>query len=121
MRKALALLLLLSACVVHERVPPPPPTPPPPPRAPAPPPPPSPRLIDERAAVRIAADYARGRGLSVERYKARLDSHGHWRVDLRSTRGDDRARVLVDGYTGRVLKAKLKDTRPDDRWDDDDF
>ena len=114
MRELLAAAaLLLSACVVHQRVPPAPPAPPPPPAAPAPPA--APRIIDERAAVRVAADFARGRGLAVERYQARLDKHGHWRVEVRGQRSGDRAKVLVDGYTGRVIRAKLK---PSDDWED---
>ena len=111
MRKALALALLLAGCVVHERVPPPPPARPPPPPAPAAPPP---RAGDERQAVKIASDFARARGLEVQRYKAKLDRAGHWRVELRGD-GRDRARVLVDGRTGRVLRAKLKDS---DDWED---
>jgi uncharacterized iron-regulated membrane protein len=112
MRKLVAAAaLLLSACVVHERVPPPPPAPPPPPPAAAP----QPRIIPEHEAMRVAADYARGKGLQVERYKAKLDRHGHWRVEVRGQRSGDRALVLVDGYSGRVLRAKLKDV---DEWDD---
>ncbi len=122
MRQALLLLALLaSGCVVHERVPPPPPASPPPPPAAPPSPPPSARApmpqgpIDERGAVRAASDFARGRGLIVERYKAKLDGHGNWRVELRSDRGHDKAKVLVDGRTGRVLRAKLHES---DSWDD---
>jgi hypothetical protein len=134
MRKTLALAVLLSGCVVHERyaVPanPPPSAPPsssppsssppaaPPPTAPPqnPPPPPAKpsqaqplpqRLLEERDAVRIAAQYARTRGLEVERFKAKLDPQQRWRVEVRGEKSGDRARVLVDGFTGRVLRAKL--------------
>jgi hypothetical protein len=139
MRKASLALLLAGGCVTHERVPdstapatPPPSavptaaTPPPsaaptaaPPEPPNPvPPPPAqsagpPRAVEERQAVKTASDYARAKGLSVERYKANLDQYGNWRVDLRSDHGNDRAKVLVDGRTGRVLRAKLQ---PADDW-----
>jgi hypothetical protein len=121
MRSALALSMLLAGCVAHERRAPPPPPPPPPPgpaTASAPeasPPPPQARGLDERAAVKVAADFARARGLEVQRYKAKLDPHGHWRVDLRSERSGDRAKVLVDAHSGRVIRAKLK---PSDEWKD---
>jgi hypothetical protein len=131
MRKASLALLLASGCVVHERVPvytappappptagPPPQSAPPPPQNPPPPPaqsPGPPRAVEERQAVKTASDYVRSKGLSVERYKANLDQYGNWRVDLRSDRGADRAKVLVDGRTGRVLRAKLQ---PSDDWGD---
>jgi hypothetical protein len=131
MRKTLALAVLLSGCVTHERYtrvpePPPPPSSPPPsapPPAPpsAPPPaearpaPPPRRTIDEREAVQIAARYVRSRGLEVERFKARLDPQQHWRVEVRGDRSGDRARVLVDGVSGRVLRAKLN---PADGWNE---
>jgi hypothetical protein len=83
-----------------------------------PPPPPAPRVIDERAAVKIAADHVRSRGLVVDRFRADLDAHGHWRVELASTHGKDRARVLVDAATGRVLKAALRDVPAGDDWED---
>jgi hypothetical protein len=103
MRTVLALALLLAAgCVVHERVPPPPDRPPPPPAERT-------RLLTKDEAVRVASDFVRERGLSVRRFKAKLDSHGHWRVDLKGDGGGDRAWVLVDARSGKVLKAKLKD------------
>lgn len=122
MRKTVALLPLLVAACVHDPTPPPQPyprPPPPPPPVAAPAPAPARRLIDERTALKIAVDHARSRGLDVDRYRARLDSHSHWRVDMKSSHGGDRARVLVDGYSGRILKVKLKDTKPQDDWDDD--
>jgi hypothetical protein len=123
MRTVPLLALLLASCVTAQPRPAPPP--PPPPRAPAetapapppPAPPPSrPSLIDEREAVRIAANFARQRGLDVQRYKARLDGRGRWVVDLKAQRGVDRAKVLIDARDGRVLRAKLRRDDPD--WDD---
>jgi hypothetical protein len=109
MRTVPALALLLAGCVVAE------PRPPPPPAAPPPPPPPAARraLIGEREAVRIAANFARSRGLDVQRYRARLDGQERWLVELRAQGGVDRAKVLVDATDGRVLRAKLRREDPD--------
>lgn len=65
--------------------------------------------------MKAATDFARAKGLSVERYKAQLDQQGNWRVDLRSDHGGDRAKVLVDGRSGRVLRAKMHEANG---WDD---
>jgi hypothetical protein len=45
-----------------------------------------------------------------------LDRRGRYRVVLSGDWGHDHGRVLVDGYTGQVLRAKLRDG---DRWEDD--
>jgi hypothetical protein len=82
---------------------------------PPPPPQPSRPLLGEREALKIAADFARARGLSVQRYQARLDPQDHWRIEMRGREGD-RARVLVDARTGKVLRAKLHDQGED--WGD---
>lgn len=112
MRTVTLLALLLAGCVVAEPRPPPPPpaAPPPPPAASA-----RPTLISEGQAVRIATNFARSRGLDVQRYKARLDSRSRWTVDLKAQKGVDRAKVLIDARDGRVLKAKLRREDPD--WD----
>jgi hypothetical protein len=106
-------LLLAAACVSS---PPPRPPPPPPARDPAPPAAPPaarPSIIPEAEAVRIAASFARSRGLSVQRYKAKLLGNEQWQVDLRAQRGVDRAKVLIDARDGRVLRAKLRRDDPD--------
>ena len=121
MRTTLAVLPILLAACVHDPTPPPqayPRAPPPPPPAVAAPPPVR-RLMDERTALKIAADHARSRGLLVDRYRAKLDRDSRWRIDMKSSQGGDRARVLVDGYSGRVLEAKLKDAKRSDDWDAD--
>jgi hypothetical protein len=108
MRTVPLLALLLASCVVAE------PLPPPPPAAPSPPPPAAqPSIIGEAEAVRIAASFARSKGLAVQRYKARLDGQERWVVDLKAQSGPDRAKVLVDGRDGRVLRAKLRHDDPD--------
>ncbi|HET7825942.1 MAG TPA: hypothetical protein VFK90_11445 [Anaeromyxobacter sp.] len=101
-RAALAVLalgaLLASACVVAAR--------------PAPPPPPPPRIMAAPDAVGIAAQFARSRGLVVEyTVAARLDRMGRWHVDLGGAGGRDRARVVLDGYSGRILHARLHGPR----------
>lgn len=110
--------LVLGACIVVPAGPPaegPPPGPPP--GQPPAPPPPAPSLISEQQAVRIATDFARSRGLQVWRVReVHLDRRGRYRVVLSGDWGHDHGRVLVDGYTGQVLRAKLRDG---DRWEDD--
>lgn len=101
-RAALAALalgaLLASACVVAAR--------------PAAPPPPPPRIMAAPDAVGIAAQFARSRGLVVEyTVAARLDRMGRWHVDLGGAGGRDRARVVLDGYSGRILHARLHGPR----------
>lgn len=130
--RALALLSLMSlaGCMVYtetaEDYPPahrPPPTPaptqPPPSQPPPPPPPPearpSPapapaqgdRLLTEEQAVDAAFRQARERGLVVDRVRrAQLDREGRWQVELRGPY--DRARLLLDGRDGRLLKGKFR-------------
>jgi hypothetical protein len=99
-RLALAALalgaLLASACLVAAR----------------PPPPPPPRILAAPDAVAIAAQFARSRGLVVDyTVGARLDRVGRWHVDLGGAGGRDRARVVLDGYSGRVLRARLHGPR----------
>jgi hypothetical protein len=117
-----ALLLALAGCVVvarpYPRHPPPPPpaAPPPPPGPQAPAPAPS-AGISEQQAVQIATDYARSRGARVDRVReVHQDGRGRYHVTLSGEHGRDRARVLVDGATGQVLRAKIKDS---DRYDED--
>lgn len=112
MRIPAALLwLFLGACVVVPAGPPAegPPSAPPPPAAPS--------LISEQQAVRVATDFARSRGLQVWQVReVHLDRRGRYRVILSGDWGHDHGRVLVDGYTGQVLRAKL---RNGDRWEED--
>ncbi len=67
-------------------------------------------MLTEAEAVNVATGYARANGLSVNRVKhAHLDGAGRWHVDLRGDHGKDKAKVLVDAWTGQVIKASLKD------------
>jgi len=97
MKLSLVVLALLgSACVVAAR--------------PAPPPPP--RIIAAPEAVAIATQLARSRGLVVDyTLAARLDRHARWHVELGGAGGRDHARVVVDGYSGAILHARLRGPR----------
>lgn len=113
MRFAIAALLLAAGCYVG------PPRYYQPPSAPRPapaPPPAAKRMLTEREAVAVAMGHARSQGLEVNRVKhAHLDGAGRWHVEVRGDHGRDKAVVMVDGFTGQVLKASLKD---DDRGGD---
>jgi hypothetical protein len=121
MRLALlaALSLTASACIVveHPAAPPPrayavPPAAPAPPSAPAAPASPAQARpgIGERDAVARAFDYARDRGLEVDRVQeARLDPKGRWLVELRG-KGGDRARMIIDAQDGRLLRGRFRET-----------
>ncbi len=74
-------------------------------------------MLTEEEAVGVAIGFARSQGLSASQVKhAHLDGAGRWHIDLRGDQGRDRANVLVDGWTGQVLRSKLKDEDRD--WDD---
>ena len=95
---ALALALAVSACYVG------------PSRYGSPPPRQSRRMLSEAEAVSVATGYARANGVEVSRVKhAHLDGAGRWHIDLRGDHGRDRAKVLVDAWTGQVVRASLKD------------
>lgn len=99
------LALVLAGCIVVPARHVPPGQPPPPP---APAPAPAPRFLSEAQAIDLAFRYAHERGLRVDRVKkAHLDSAGRWHVDLRGRR--DKAKILLDGRDGRLLRANLKD------------
>ena len=67
-------------------------------------------MIAESEAVSAATAYARGKGFAVGRVKhVHLDGAGRWHVDLIGANSQEKARLLVDGWTGQVLKANLKD------------
>lgn len=81
----------------------------PPPREPPPASAPADRLLSEREAVDIARSQAASRGLQVDRVShAHLDGDAKWHVELRGG-GNDKAKVMIDARSGRVLKAKFKD------------
>ena len=110
MRKAApAVALLAAACYVGPpRYYQPPPAPPPPAARPAPAP--ARRMLTESEAVSVASGYARANGVEVNKLKhAHLDGAGRWHVELRGERNRDKAKVLVDAWTGQVVKASLKD------------
>ncbi len=74
-------------------------------------------MLGEQEAVAVAVGYARSQGVTGMRLKhSHLDGAGRWHVELRGDRGREKATVLVDGFTGKVLRAKLRD---DDRELDD--
>ncbi|HEU4383949.1 MAG TPA: hypothetical protein VFR85_10685 [Anaeromyxobacteraceae bacterium] len=115
MRKAAPLwALLAAACYVgpprYYSPPPAPPAPPPPaPRA-APAPAPAKKMLTESEAVSVATGYARANGVEVNKVKhAHLDGAGRWHVELRGDRNRDKAKVMVDAWTGQVIKASLRD------------
>lgn len=88
----LALALLASACVVVAR---PHPLPPPP-------------VLPAQEAVNRATWYARHHGLVIDYTSAaHLDGRARWHVDLGGAGGRDRALVVLDAYSGRVLHARL--------------
>jgi len=101
----LALLAAVSGCIVYGSQP----------SRPPPPPPAAPRLLGEREAVHIAFDAARQRGLQVNRvHRAFLDADARWHVDLAGH--GDRAQMLIDARTGRLLKGKFRESSED--WAD---
>ena len=93
MRLRLAILLLLvCACIVEAR-----------------PRPPPPRVLPPPEAVAIATQFARSRGLVIDyTHDTHLDRHARWHVDLGGAGGRDRAVVTLDGFSGRVLAARLR-------------
>jgi hypothetical protein len=99
MRVRLAAVFLLGcACVAESRSPSPPP----------------PRLLSVREAVDASAYFARSRGLVIDRtLAARLDRRARWHVELAGAGGRDHAVLVLDGYTGRVLSARLRGPRGD--------
>lgn len=103
--------LLLSACYVYEPYHPAPAAPTAAPRA---------RPLSQGDAIRIAFDVCRDRGLDVDSvYHASYDREGRWRVELRGPTGD-RAKLLLDGESGRLLKGRFRDgdgKAAPDAWD----
>ncbi len=95
-RKRLALaavaLLLASGCMVVAH--------------------PHPRLLTPQEAVNAATWFARSRGLTVDETRhMQLDRYGRWHVHLAGAGGRDHAQVVLDGYSGRVLSARLRGPR----------
>jgi len=65
-------------------------------------------MIVESEAVAAATAYARGKGFAVGRVKhVHLDGAGRWHVDIASERSSEIAKLLVDGWTGQVLKSTV--------------
>ncbi len=102
------------------------PPPPPPPKTRAeprtPPPPPHnhrrrpPKSISQQEAISIAISFARSQGLRISRVlKVNVHRDGNYRVDLLGDHGHDRAKVLVNRVSGRVIRAKLRNSDP---WND---
>jgi len=87
-------LIIVCACVVEAR------------------PNPPPRVLPAPEAVAIASQYARSRGLVVEVTQAAwLDRRTRWHVNLSGAGGRDHAAVVLDGFSGRVLAARLRGPR----------
>ena len=111
MRYAIAALLAAAGCYLgppRYYQPPPPPRPAPPPAAA--PPAPAQRVLSEQEAIAVAMGHARSNGLKVNRVRhAHLDGAGRWHVEVHGEQSHDTAKVLIDGFTGQVLKASLKD------------
>jgi len=85
-----ALLLCASACVAARPYPPPP------------------RVLPAPEAVAIATHYARAHGLLIDyTQSAHLDRYTRWHVNIGGAGGRDRAAVTLDGFSGRVLAARL--------------
>jgi hypothetical protein len=113
----LAALTLSSACVtVHEttrELPPPPPAAPPsvePEQAPADAAPAA-GGVSREEAIRLAFGYAQDRGLHVDRVvHAGVDASGRWEIELRGPEEGDRAKMLLDGRDGRLLKGRFRET-----------
>ena len=85
--------LLACACVVAAR--------------PAPPP-----VMPPAQAVSIAAGFARSRGIAVDyTIGTRLDRAARWHVELGGAGGRDHAMVVVDGYSGAIVRARLRGPR----------
>lgn len=109
-----AALFVASACIVVER---PAPGPSPvrhvaPAATPLPAPAPPSGGLSEREAVAKAFDYARERGLEVDRVThAHLDGQGRWHVEVRGA--GDRAKMLIDVRDGRLLKGRFRETDAD--------
>jgi len=90
-RSILLLPLLAAACVSEPR-----------------PPPPPPRVLSAPEAVAAGTYFARSRGLVIDRtLAASLDRHARWHVELAGAGGRDHASVVLDGHTGRILRARL--------------
>jgi hypothetical protein len=52
--------------------------------------------------------------LTIDRVKGlRVDGKGRYHLDLYGPGPKDHARVLVDGWSGEILAAKLKDAERD--------
>jgi hypothetical protein len=88
-----AAALLACACFAESR--------------PAPPP-----VMPAAQAVSIAAQYARSRGLVIDyTVVAHLDQHARWHVELGGEAGRDHALVVLDGYSGAILRSRLRGPR----------
>jgi hypothetical protein len=88
-----AAALLFSGCVVAAR-------------------PAGPAVMPAGQAASIAAGYARSRGLYTDyTISARLDRRARWHVELGGAGGRDYALVVLDGYSGAVLHARLRGPR----------
>jgi hypothetical protein len=89
--------VLLAGCVVYE-----------PARTVRTAAPAAPRVISQGEAVRRAFDVCDERGLDMDRvHHAALDAEG-WKIELRGPTGD-RAKLLLDAESGRLLKGRFRD------------
>ena len=66
--------------------------------------------VSRDEAVRLAFGYARDRGLNVDQvHHAGLDASGRWQIELRGPGDGDRAKMLLDGRDGRLLKGRFRE------------
>jgi hypothetical protein len=123
MRPLVLALAALAAtgCVVYETRPY---RPMPPPSEAGPPPQGAPpaagaQLMPEQDAVNLAFETARERGLRVDRVqRAHLDGEARWHVDVRGA-GGDRALLLIDARSGKLLRGKFRERGRSDEPGDD--
>jgi hypothetical protein len=66
-------------------------------------------MISESQAVAAATSHARAQGFAVARVThVHLDGAGRWHVEIAGERGQEQGKVLVDGWTGQILKSSLR-------------
>jgi hypothetical protein len=74
--------------------------------------PPPPAVLPPAEAVAVATRYARSHGLVVDfTQNAWLDRRTRWHVSLSGAGNRDHAWVTLDGFSGRILNARLRGPR----------
>src|SRR6266545_2582989 len=71
--------------------------------------PPQGRILSAQEAMGIATEYARSHGVVIDDTQGLyLDQRTRRHVDLGGAAGRDHAAVMLDGYSGQVLSARLR-------------